>query len=70
MLFKNILIASCFTLFGGMPSGISAQEALDSIPFELGGDSRIYIRCRVNESDTLRFLFDSGATDMVVNTQS
>lgn len=70
MLFKNILIASLFILFEGIPSGVSAQEALDSIPFELGSDSRIYIRCRVNDSDTLRFLFDSGATDMVVNTQS
>ena len=48
----------------------NSQIILDSIPFELGADSRIYLRCRVNDSDTLRFLFDTGATDMVMNPNS
>ena len=46
---------------------IAAQTMLDSIPFELGADSRVYLRCRVNDSDILRFLLDTGATDMVMN---
>lgn len=45
-------------------------QVMDSIPFELGKDNRIYIRCRVNDSDTLHFLFDTGATDMVLNPNS
>lgn len=52
-------VATCF-----------AQTALDSIPFTVGADHRVYICCRVNNSDTLRFLFDTGATDMVLNVQS
>lgn len=46
---------------------IAAQTVSDSIPFELGADNRIYLRCRVNDSNTLRFLLDTGATDMVMN---
>lgn len=42
----------------------------DSIPFELGADHRIYISCRVNGSSPLRFLFDTGATDWVINPDS
>ena len=42
----------------------------DSIPFELGADHRIYIDCKVNGSSPLRFLFDTGATDLVINPNS
>lgn len=49
---------------------VSMARELARIPFSLGTDSRIYVSCRVNDSDTLRFLFDIGATDMVVNTAS
>lgn len=56
------LIMSCLPVLT-----IAAQTVLDSIPFELGADSRVYLRCRVNDSDTLRFLLDTGATDMVMN---
>ncbi len=42
----------------------------DSIPFELGADHRIYIDCKVNGSSLLRFLFDTGATDLVINPNS
>lgn len=51
----------------------SAQEAnvpIDSIPFELGTASRIYVKGSVNGSRPLRFLFDTGATSMVISTNS
>lgn len=48
----------------------SSQVVTDSIPFEQGTDNRIYVKCRINDSDTLRFLFDTGATDIIVNPNS
>ncbi|MCC8147553.1 retropepsin-like aspartic protease [Akkermansia sp.] len=51
----------------------SAQEAnvpSASIPFELGTASRIYVKGSVNGSRPLRFLFDTGATAMVISTNS
>lgn len=59
----------CFFFFWGWFCilAVTAQTVLDSIPFELGADARVYLRCRVNDSDTLRFLLDTGATDMVMN---
>ena len=39
-----------------------------SIPFELGTASRIYVKGSVNGSRPLRFLFDTGATSMVIST--
>lgn len=41
------LIMSCLPVLT-----IAAQTVSDSIPFELGADNRIYLRCRVNDSDT------------------
>lgn len=52
---------------------LSAQGAnipSDSIPFELGTASRIYVKGSVNGSRPLRFLFDTGATSMVISTNS
>ena len=43
------------------------QKPLVTLPFELKSDNRIYIKCRVNQSDTLTFLFDTGAGAMVIN---
>lgn len=40
------------------------------IPFTLGADSRIYVTAFVNGSDSLRFLVDTGATSVVLNTNS
>lgn len=42
----------------------------DSIPFELGNGDRVYVQGRVNGSQPLRFLFDTGATGMVINPES
>lgn len=40
------------------------------IPFAIAGDSRIYITAFVNGSDSLRFLVDTGASTIVLNTNS
>lgn len=40
------------------------------IPFAIAGDSRIYITAFVNDSDSLRFLVDTGASSIVLNTNS
>lgn len=43
----------------------------DSIPFEIGADHKIYVNATIN-SDTvpLRFLFDTGAVDNILNINS
>lgn len=48
----------------------AANVPIDSIPFELGTASRIYVKGSVNGSRPLRFLFDTGATSMVISTNS
>lgn len=40
------------------------------IPFSIGADNRIYVTAFVNGSDSLRFLVDTGASSMVLNTNS
>lgn len=62
--FILLLLTECLSIL------FAHAQVMDSIPFELGKDNRVYIRCRVNDSDTLRFLFDTGATDMVLNPNS
>lgn len=58
-----LLLVSVFCARGAnVPSG--------SIPFELGKASRIYVKGSVNGSRPLLFLFDTGATSMVINSNS
>ena len=57
-------------LLGLLPCAWSANIPSDSIPFELGTASRIYVKCHVNGSRPLLFLFDTGATSMVINSNS
>lgn len=60
-----------FWLLAFLVFRLAAQPSpVDSIPFYLGNDNRIYVHCWVNDSDTLRFLFDTGASDMVINSNS
>jgi len=57
-----------FVLLFACNHQLNAQNSpLAVIPFELKSDSRIYIKCRINNSDTLTFLFDTGAGAMVIN---
>ncbi|WP_278377603.1 aspartyl protease family protein [Chryseobacterium arthrosphaerae] len=48
---------------------IPAQNKPAVIPFSLENNS-IYIHCKVNNSDQLKFLFDTGADGSVINTGS
>lgn len=67
---KSILLT--LAILCGCCSSSRAQyaAAIDSIPFTLGADSRLFLTCKVNQSEPLRFLFDTGATDMVANVNS
>lgn len=40
----------------------------DTIPFTIGDDSRIYLKGKINNSDTLSILFDTGASAIVIST--
>lgn len=40
----------------------------DTIPFILGADNRIHIKGSINQSDTIDFLFDTGANACVINS--
>lgn len=57
-------------LLGCIFSASAANTPSDSIPFDLGPASRIYVRCSVNGSRPLLFLVDTGATTMVINSNS
>jgi hypothetical protein len=46
----------------------SKNIPIDTIPFILEKDNRIYTYCKVNNSDSLYFLIDTGASDMVIRT--
>ena len=52
--------------------GTAAQPVpADTVPFSLGADRRIYVEVRLNNDTTpLRFLLDTGATDVVLNSRS
>lgn len=57
------------TVFLSLPALLFAQnQPIDKIPFEIKKDNRIYIKCKVNETDSLSFLFDTGANGTVINS--
>lgn len=47
----------------------AAPAVPDTIPFEIGADRRIYVQVQLNGNThrSFRFLFDTGATDIVLN---
>lgn len=45
---------------------LSAKEALTEIPFELYGN-HIFIKLRINESEPLNFIFDTGAAATIIS---
>lgn len=53
-----------------MYAKIANIEPIGEIPFVIGGDSRIYITAFVNGSDSLNFLVDTGASSIILNTNS
>jgi predicted aspartyl protease len=44
------------------------DQATDTIPFTLGIDNRIHMKGKVNYSDTLDFMFDTGASSCVITS--
>ena len=63
------MIKFLLTLFSSLPTLLFAQNnPIDKIPFELKKDNRIYFKCKVNETDSLSFLFDTGANGTVINS--
>lgn len=57
-----------------LPLHILAQTAklspIGEIPFTLDNDNRIYVTAFVNGSDSLRFVVDTGASTIALNTRS
>ncbi len=45
---------------------ISAQKAFTILPFYLENNS-VYVYCKVNKTDSIKFLFDTGADGSVIN---
>lgn len=67
------LIHLFFTLsITSIAQTVQTVHPLDTIPFELGTDNRIYVTTYINGNDStpLRFLVDTGATDIVINSNS
>lgn len=48
-----------------------SKSPVDTIPFELGADNRLYVTVYINGQDDrpLRFLLDTGATDVALNSK-
>jgi predicted aspartyl protease len=46
------------------------HEPVGVIPFSIAEDNRIYVTAVVNGSDSLNFLVDTGASSIVLNTNS
>ena len=69
---KNVVcsVAALFIACAGIDAKIINRQPAGEIPFTLAGDSRIYVSATVNGSDTLNFLVDTGASSLVLNTNS
>lgn len=68
---KTSLLSICFLCLLCL-SAWAEVTPVDTIPFELGADSRLYVKVYINGQDDrpLRFLLDTGATDVVFNSNS
>ena len=68
---KTTLLSICFLCLLSLSAWAEVTPA-DTIPFELGADNRLYVTVYINGQDDhpLRFLLDTGATDVVLNSNS
>lgn len=64
MIRLTISLLTVFTLC----SAFGQNAPIDKIPFELKNDNYIYIKCTVNQTDSLEFIFDTGANGTVINS--
>lgn len=53
----------------GLSASLSAQKQPTLIPFSLENNS-VYLQCKVNAVDNVKFLFDTGANGSVININS
>ena len=69
----SILLCVFYALICGhqnIDAKILDRQPDGEIPFHLAGDNRIYVTAFVNGSDSLNFLVDTGASSLVLNTNS
>lgn len=67
---KFILSFICVVVAFYANARMIKDEPIGEIPFVVASDSRIYVTAYVNGSDSLRFLVDTGASSIVLNTNS
>lgn len=68
---KQILLVCAFLVIHfNTNAQMIKTEPVGEIPFTIADDSRIYVTAYVNGSDSLRFLVDTGASSIVLNTNS
>lgn len=68
---KTRSILLWLVLLAGLCRTASANGKIPAVPFEIGEDNRIYVTVLLNgHSRPLRFLFDTGASDIVLNRNS
>lgn len=60
---------SCFTQIC-WPAPVKPSPSRDTIPFTLGTDNRIHISGKVNDSEELDFMFDTGAYGVILSSYS
>ena len=65
---KTLIITAALLFNCCLFSQAQINTVLDSIPFSLEADNRMYTWCKVNQSDSLLFLIDTGASGMVINS--
>ncbi len=70
ILLSKILVAFLILLSTCLVSFAQDNQVVAKIPFEIKSDNRIYTWCKINKSDSLLFLVDTGASDVVINTHS
>ena len=62
----KLLFCSLIVILLALPNLCVGKEALTTIPFELHGE-HIFIRIKVNQSEPLNFIFDTGASATVLS---
>lgn len=68
---KSIIAICFFTLLSFNARARMIEDTpVGEIPFVIAEDSRIYVTAFVNGSDSLRFLVDTGASLLTINTNS
>lgn len=68
----KFFIASCAIVAAGFQAEARMCDStpVGEIPFRVAADNRIYVTASVNGADSLRFLVDTGASSIVLNTNS